>query len=231
MIILDAGHGGYDPGGGSNVYFKEKNLTKEITDYQFMRLKELGLPVELVRKNDETLTPNERINVIKNLNPKETDILISNHINTGGSNGGEVIYSIEGTNELPTMIAQELNKAGLNIRNVYTRLNSSGQDYYFILRDTVPKQSMIIEYGFADNPTDTYRLLYEWPNLAESVIKALANYYQIPYVEPAVTIYIVKPDDTLYKIAQKYNTTIETIKKNNNLTENIIYPGAKLLIS
>lgn len=231
MIILDAGHGGFDPGGGSNIYFKEKNLTKEITDYQFNRLNELGLPVQLVRKNDETLTPNERINVINNLNPKQSDILISNHINTGGSNGGEVIYSIKGSNELPLMIAEELRKSGLNIRNVYTRLNSVGKDYYFILRDTIPNQSMIIEYGFADNPSDTYRLLYEWPNLAESVVKALANYYQIPYTPPATTTYIVKPNDTLYKIAQSFNTTVENIKNNNNISSDEIYPGAKLLIS
>ena len=57
MIILDAGHGGFDPGGGSNIYFKEKDLTKKITDYQFNRLNQLGLPVQLVRKGDETLNP------------------------------------------------------------------------------------------------------------------------------------------------------------------------------
>ena len=75
MIILDAGHGGFDPGGGSNIYFKEKDLTKKITDYQFKRLKELGLPVSLVRMNDETLNPSDRISKINSLNPNFQTII------------------------------------------------------------------------------------------------------------------------------------------------------------
>lgn len=231
MIILDAGHGGFDPGGGSNIYFKEKDLTKKITDYQYNRLTELGLPVSIVRSNDETLTPNQRINIINNLNPKPSDILISNHINNGGSMGGEIIYSLRGTNELPLMIADKLKSVGLTIRNVYTRKNSLGKDYYFILRDTIPNQAMIIEYGFADNDKDTYRLLYEWPNLAESVVKSIANYFQIPYTKPNEVTYIVKPNDTLFKIANKYGVSIDSIKTKNNLNSDIIYPGATLYIS
>ena len=34
---------------------------------------------------------------------------------------------------------------------------------------------MIIEYGFANNEEDTNRLLYEWPKLAEEVVKVLLN--------------------------------------------------------
>lgn len=30
MVIIDAGHGGWDPGGGSNSYFKEKDMTKKL---------------------------------------------------------------------------------------------------------------------------------------------------------------------------------------------------------
>ena len=41
MIIIDAGHGGWDPGGGSNEYFKEKEMTKKISDYQKRRFDEL----------------------------------------------------------------------------------------------------------------------------------------------------------------------------------------------
>ena len=231
MIIIDAGHGGFDPGGGSNPYFKEKDLTKKISDYQKKRFDELGIPSILVRTSDETLSPKDRTNRITKIGAKESDILISNHINNGGSTGAEVIYSVKSDNELPNMIADELAKTGVTIRNVYTRLNRLGRDYYFIMRDTIPNKSMIIEYGFADNDEDTYRLLYEWPNLAEAVVKALTNYYQLPYTPPKETTYIVKPNDSLYLIATRYNTTIDKIKDDNNLSSNTIYPGATLLIS
>ena len=230
MIIIDPGHGGYDPGGGSNSFFKEKDLTLKISNYQNNRFKELGIPSVLVRSYDETLDPTTRINRITSLGAKPTDILISNHINSGASSGGEVIYSIRTNKELPDMIAAELKNKNLPIRNVYRRTGSSGKDYYFILRNTVPNSAMIIEYGFATNLDDTKRLLYEWPILAESVVKAVTNYYKIPYSKPNYIIHIVKPNESLYSISKKYNIPIDEIKKKNNLTSDIIYPRTELII-
>jgi N-acetylmuramoyl-L-alanine amidase len=43
---------------------------------------------------------------------------------------------------------------------------------------------MIVEYGFADNPYDTNILVYNWERLAESVVKAIVDYYQVPYIPP-----------------------------------------------
>lgn len=230
MILIDAGHGGWDPGGGSNTFFKEKDLNKEISDYEYRRFRELGLPVAMVRVADETLTPVERIKNVENLGASINDILISNHINTGGGTGGEVIYSIRGDGELPNMIARSLKAAGLPIRNVYTKVGSTGKDYYFMLRNTAPKNAMIIEYGFADNAADTNRLLYDWPTLAEAVVKAVANYYKVPYTPPTFQIHIVRPDESLYSISKKYNTTVDAIKKENNLQSNTIYPRMVLTI-
>lgn len=230
MVIIDAGHGGFDPGGGSNIYFKEKELTSKISNYQKKRFDELGIPSILVRTYDETLPPRERTNRIKEFGSKTTDILISNHINNGGSKGGEIIYSIRDSGELARMIAVKLKEAGLPIRNVYQRLNRLGKDYYFILRDTNPNNAMIIEYGFADNESDAFRLIYEWPVLAEQVVKAITEYFQLPYSEPSIKTYIIKPNDTLYSIATTNDTTVKKIKELNNLNSNTIFPGATLLI-
>ena len=76
-IIIDPGHGGFDPGGGSNQYFKEKDINLLISNYQNARFKELGIDSQLVRNNDETLTPKNRIDRINTFNPSSSDILIS----------------------------------------------------------------------------------------------------------------------------------------------------------
>ena len=230
MVIIDAGHGGFDPGGGSNIYFKEKDITSKISKYMKNRFDELGIPSVLVRTGDETLNPSERISKIVSLGAKGNDILISNHVNSGGSKGAEVIYSLRGNNTLPNLIGNNLKQTGIPIRNIYTRRGKTGKDYYFILRNTTPNNAMIVEYGFADDDEDTYRILYNWPTLAEAVVKAVSEYLNIEYSNPNEITYIVKPNDSLYKIAEKYKTSVSKIKENNNLTTNTIYPGAILKI-
>ncbi len=47
---------------------------------------------------------------------------------------------------------------------------------------------------------------------------------------PGVVGYMVKPKDTLWNIAKKYHTTVDAIKNINNLEEDIIKEGEKLII-
>ncbi len=42
--------------------------------------------------------------------------------------------------------------------------------------------------------------------------------------------YTVQKGDSLWQIARQFNTTVEKIKKANNLSKNTIYPGQKLII-
>ncbi|MCU9595727.1 LysM peptidoglycan-binding domain-containing protein [Caldibacillus thermolactis] len=44
-------------------------------------------------------------------------------------------------------------------------------------------------------------------------------------------MYTVKDGDTLWDIAEKYNTKISVIIKSNNLSDEKIIPGQKLIIS
>jgi len=65
-------------------------------------------------------------------------------------------------------------------------------------------------------------------NINDSLIEA-----HTPDVKPQPVqtgIYYVKKGDTLYSIAKKFNTTVEGIKKKNNLKSDKIFPGQKLIV-
>ena len=64
-IVIDAGHGGDDPGAIGNGIV-EKDYTLKISKYMYDRLKESGIPVMLTRDSDITLSPTERANRVKN---------------------------------------------------------------------------------------------------------------------------------------------------------------------
>lgn len=83
-IVIDAGHGGDDPGASGNGII-EKNLTLDISKYMYNRFRELGIPVAITRDSDITLTPTERTQKILDQFGNSKDVIvISNHINAGG---------------------------------------------------------------------------------------------------------------------------------------------------
>lgn len=83
-IVIDAGHGGNDPGASGNGII-EKEYTLKISQYIYDRLKDLGLDVKMTRTTDETLSPNERVRRVLNAFGDSSNVLvISNHINAGG---------------------------------------------------------------------------------------------------------------------------------------------------
>ena len=104
------------------------------------------------------------------------------------------------------------------------------KDYYFMQRNTSPLESITVEYGFLDSKNDDVnQLKNNWKKYAEATIQGILNY--IGYMDVINdNIYIVKKGDSLYSIAQKYNTTVEELKRINNLDSNQLVIGQQLII-
>lgn len=144
-----------------------------------------------------------------------------------------MIYALRNNDTLSKLILEELSKEGEPIRKAYQRRlpSDNTKDYYFIHRNTGVTEPIIIEYGFVDNAADANRIKNNWEKYAEAVVRAVAEYKNIPYGEsPVSTTYTVQRGDTLWNIAKKFNTSVNDLKKLNNLTSNILYVGQSLKV-
>lgn len=234
-VIIDPGHGGTDSGAtGNNLLEKDYNLL--ISKYMYDRFKQLGVPVAITRDSDTTLSPTDRVNTILNKFGNSSDvILISNHVNSGGGEGAEVIYALRNRDTLAKRILENIGAAGQETRKYYQRRlpSDTSKDYYFIHRNTGNLEPLIVEYGFIDDTKDVEFLKENYKELAEAVISAVANYIGVPYKAPNGLItntYVVQKGDTLYSIANKLGTTVSELKKENNLTTNTLQIGEVLRI-
>jgi len=186
ILIIDPGHGGTDSGGGSNQYFKEKDLVLEISRYQAERFKQLGVAVQMTRMTDEYLSATERTLRVQDSGAK---FCISNHINSAGNpsaRGVETIHSIHNDGKLAKAIFDSIVSAGMHGRRVFMRAleSNKAKDYYFMHRETGNVTTIIVEYGFASNDEDAQMMVKYWRDYAEAVVRAFCRFIDHPYTPP-----------------------------------------------
>lgn len=232
-VVIDPSHGGDDSGQTGNGII-EKDLVLDISNYIYNRLRELGVPVTIIRTGDETINNEERVRRILNSYGDDEDVIVlSNHTNIGGGTGAEVIYALRNNDTLARTILEEMQKEGdINTKYFQRRLpGDTSKDYYYILRDTANTQAVLIEYGYVDNAQDAERLKNNYQSYAEAVVRALSSYLGFTYIPPAgETVYIVEAGDSLYSIAKKLGITVAELKAYNNLTSNTLQIGQILLV-
>ena len=154
VIVLDAGHGGWDPGktGTNGVNEKELNLavTEKLAEYLEMG----GAEVILTRPSDEALGNGKQTDMAERkriANESGADILVSIHQNafpSAKAKGAQVFYhnSSEKGKILAECVQENLKKRvdGSN------RRQAKENDSYYILRTTeIP--AVIVECGFLSN--------------------------------------------------------------------------------
>ncbi len=169
LVIIDAGHGGEDPGaiGVSGVY--EKDLNIQIAFELGDELADAGFAVLYTRCEDKLLyTDAENVKGIRKISDLKNRckiaaeypdaIFISIHMNSYGDSkfsGLQVYYSTQ--NENSVILANEIQRSvKAKVQPENSRVVKSGKDIY-ILKNT-NNLSVLIECGFITNETECSKL-------------------------------------------------------------------------
>jgi len=190
----------------------------------------------MTRNTDETLPKAQRIErVLGLINNGEDVILVSNHINAGGGEGAEIVYALRNDDTLARLALENIGEKGQIMRKVYQRRlpENPNLDYYYILRETGQNtEPILVEYGFIDNANDAAKLQNNLLDYVEGVVKAIAEYTNTSYIAPGEgdEFYTVRRGDTLYSIASRYNISVNTLRRINNLTSDILQIGQVLRV-
>lgn len=193
----------------SNTY----NLSKYINE----RLNNLGLESTLL---DYNLSIDDKINTIKNEYGTGNNIIVlSNRL----GNDLEIIYALRNNSKLSKSINDSLIDSGFEVLKYYQLRNSnnSSLDDDYLIRNTMNNQTLVISYDNLNNIE----------KLGEGVVKGIITYTGLDYIPKSIDgYYKVQKGDTLWSIASKYNISVNTLKRINNLSSNIIKVGDYLKV-
>lgn len=176
-VIIDAGHGGRDPG-ALGVKSMEKDLNLKESKILKNILEEKGVEVILTREIDKYISVNDR-------KIEKANVFISLHKNGSNSpstKGAEVYYSIkreedlEHSNEISKIIASSLNT---NNRKAKVKISSRNNDYFGVIRRAEAigiEHIFLIETEFITNRKMEEILLDE--NTMYNYLKKIGDYIE-----------------------------------------------------
>lgn len=194
-VILDAGHGGSDPGA---VYAgkREKDYTLPIVNVLKTELERSGVNVTLTRTADVDVSLKARTDLE---NKGNYALFVSVHLNAGGGTGTEVYRSIVGgvSTDCANKILNKIIALGFANRGVKTKIGDDGRDYFHVIRET-KCPAVLVETCFIDNVNDMDK--FDVNLMAKAIAQGICETLGVPYVsKPTVTPPPTNPDN-LYRV-------------------------------
>ena len=164
VVVIDAGHGGWDPGKVSVSQHIEKEINLAITLYLQQFLEANGIIVFTTRAEDVALGDRKRVDLAARANmptDMQADIFVSIHQNALAKESvkGAQTFYYEGSVESKRLAEAIQNriKTSLDPEN---HMGAKANTAYFLLKET-KTPAVIVECGFLTNPTEADKLITE----------------------------------------------------------------------
>lgn len=182
IVVLDAGHGGFDPGKVGINGEDEKDINLKIVDKLQNFLEQGGATVYLTRATDEALA-NDKNGDMKErkviANESDADLLISIHQNayTSTSAKGSQVFYYKNSYEGEKIAIAIKNSLKENVDSNNNREEKANDDYYILRTTEIP--AVLVECGFLSNPEEEALLnddLYQ-EKLAWGIYLGVMDYF------------------------------------------------------
>lgn len=180
LVVIDAGHGGFDPGKVGVAGTLEKDINLSIALKLKKILSDSGYQVALTREEDCSLSDEniskKKASDLKNrvdyINAKKPAVAVSIHQNSysGNTKGAQVFYyqGSEGSHAFATVLQETMREELADGNHRVEKANDS----YYMLKKTEGIFA-IIECGFLSNPEEETLLKSE--DYQQKVAKAIAE--------------------------------------------------------
>lgn len=188
LIILDAGHGGSDPGSIGNG-LKEKTITLAVVNKIVAYLKShYGVECQLTRTGDDTLQLSERT---RKANAWNADCLVSVHVNSATSSAAtgfeSFVYLTDGPTSKAHALQEKLHKklADLFAEHKLPDRGKKQENLHMVREFKGP--AVLVELGFISNKIDAALLKQDafLNACAHAIGDGLAEYFNFTKQTPA----------------------------------------------
>lgn len=170
VIVLDAGHGGKDPGTMANG-IQEKDINLAIVKKIQTILEDQGYQVILTREEDQSRTLSERV---KTAGDAKAAVFVSIHQNAlehDTKTSGIQIYCNKAVNPDSAKLTEAIHSRILDATKAKDRGNIQDSDFYVVLHNPMP--SCLVETGFLTSLEEQEKLTSE--EYQEKLAKAVAE--------------------------------------------------------
>lgn len=179
-VVVDAGHGGKDPGGIGVGGIREKDIVLKVSLKLEKELKALGATVLMTRKTDRFLELRERSSFANKAN---ADFFISVHANIASRKSAKGVETWFHAGSKRGNVSQVLSKALNDGAVAAVKANDRGaradQRGLHVLRAT-KMPAALVELGFMSNPEEAKLLANRvyLDKLAKGIAKGLVKYHK-----------------------------------------------------
>jgi N-acetylmuramoyl-L-alanine amidase len=199
LVVIDAGHGGVDPGAISdtlNIY--EKNVSRKIVDAVKKILDTSKIALVETRPKDSNAHRHDRVNFATSLEPNLLLTVHSNHAKDTAISGFEVAFSDssfvkydgDDTVKMPNPNRPLLVKYGEILKKQVAKkfpklrarpMQFRKDDIWMIYAPKFP--SMLLEFGFLSNKADAVMLndKKELEKVAKAIVDSLYQHFDIKF--------------------------------------------------